>query len=169
MDMWLVLSIGAGAVVLLLMVRRVAAGTERGRAVLPSSLGQEIKIRDLKSRYDEFKVFFSGSQAHPGALAFIPKQARVTWELKQGMNGWKPVEEERQLDELVSRMNRNLEVGAQQPRVRVLELPSSLKAMDTNRAYLYSDQVTTPRKVSGPNPAVSFRAVRPRRRPGFER
>lgn len=169
MEMWLMLWIGLGAVVLLLLVHRVAAGTERGRAVLPTSLGQGMKIEELKNSFADFDIFYSGSKPHPAALVFIPKESRVSWELKQGMNWWKPVEEQSQLDELVSRMNRNLEVGAQQPRVRILELPSSLKSVEPARAYLYSDQATNPRKVSGTAPAVSLRAVQPKKKPGFER
>ena len=58
MEMWLMLWIGVGAVALLFLVRRVAAGgTERGRAVLPSSLGQGTKIEELKNSFEDFNIF----------------------------------------------------------------------------------------------------------------
>lgn len=166
MELWQIILIGICLLLLIVVLRRAASGRDRGKAVPPSAVGQKIGIKDLQQKADEYNIYYSGKSATPAAIVFIPKESRVIWDLKQGMNWWKPLKDKSRLKELIDALDRELQGSTTQAALRVLVLPPSLEPYSPPQAYLYSDQVATPKKISGSYPRVSLRAIREIRHSG---
>ncbi|MFO7817647.1 MAG: hypothetical protein R6V39_08225 [Desulfovibrionales bacterium] len=169
MEVWQIIIIVIGLPALFIILRRIASGQDRGKAVPPSSIGQKISIKDLQKNADSYNIYYSGQNATPAAIVFIPKDSRIIWDLKQGMNWWKPLQDKSKLNDLINAMDRELQASTVKAALRILVLPPSLEPYSSTSAYLYSDQVTTPKKIDGSLPRVSLRAIKEIRHSGGTR
>ncbi|MFP4167958.1 MAG: hypothetical protein ACLFSY_03795 [Desulfonatronovibrionaceae bacterium] len=166
MELWQIATIGAGLLLLILILRRVASGQDRGKAILPSKIGQDLGIEDILEKAVEYNIYYSGKDSTPAAIIFIPKDTRIIWELKQGLNWWKPIQDEAGLKEIIDALHRQLDAVQTKARLRVLVPPPSLKPYDSQPAYLYSGQLATPKRIAGSHPRVSLRAIKEIRHSG---
>ena len=78
----------------------------RGKLLAPKSVGMSVHIEDLVQDHSGYDVYYSGSNAKPSALVFVPHTGSIQWVLPhKGHTGWKPVPDDEVFVDLMGRLD----------------------------------------------------------------
>ena len=146
----------AGMAIIVLRFGRPAP-QNRGRAVLASKMDRALTLEEIQNQIQNFDIFYSGQSSMPSAMIWIPKDSPVHWKLKGGAKGWKQVEDEPKLLDLLHRIHRENGDGAW--KLWILLPPPSLEHLHPGYTYLWSVQALNPQRVPQEQKTI---AVHPR-------
>ncbi len=70
--------------------------------VSPASAGKDLKLRDLRTATDSYRIMYSGPVYNPSALLFLPRKGP---ERLEPTSRWKDVEDSKELKNLAYRLD----------------------------------------------------------------
>ncbi|WP_027370397.1 hypothetical protein [Desulfovermiculus halophilus] len=129
------------------------APENRGQARLASKLDDALSVQTLARLDSGFDVYYAGQAVIPSALLFVPREDTLSWKLRTGSKGWKPVQDQEKLNDLFLRIRR--EDSAKAYKLWVLLPPSSLTHLAPGYAYLFSPRPLPPQRVADSRNQVS--------------